>query len=338
MSKPTLSGEVVLHYLAKYKDMPTRTLAKLLRKEHPLVFSSIDHARGRIRYYLGTSGEKSRGHLSAESGRFALPAPTDDNPHSLPESDMVPWLPFDIGSEYTRCFVIADTHVPYHNMEALNAAMSAGKEYRPNCVILDGDMWDCYALSRWEKNPEARDFPNERTKMRHFLMALREAFPSARIIYKQGNHEERFDNYLVSHAPDFFGLPECTVPGMLKLGELEIEWVADRRYLTVGKLNILHGHEMDRNSGAAVNPARTAFLKLKECSLTAHNHQVSTHSEPTLRGKLVSCSSVGCLSELHPQYMPINKWSHGFATIDQYGEDDFDLRNYKIIKGKVVNT
>ena len=334
MSHTTLAGDMVRHYLSKFDGIQSRTLARLLRKEHPNLFASVDNARTIIRYNRGRMGSIARGKMAADTSQFKLPAPTDDNPHSLPESDMVPWVPFPIASKYDRILVLADAHVPYHNMDALNAAIEFGKQYRPNCVLLVGDMWDCYALSRWEKDPEVRDFKNERVKMRHFLMALREAFPAARIVYKQGNHEERFDKYLISHAPDFVGMEIATVPGMLDLGRIDVEWVADKRYITVGALNILHGHEWGRNTGTAVNPARSAFLRLKECSLTAHNHQTSNHSEPTLRGKLIACSSLGCLSELHPQYMPINKWNHGFATIDQYNEDDFDLRNYKIVKGR----
>ena len=333
----TLAGQLAYEYLKKFPDIKSRTLARLLRKEHPLVFASVEQARSAVRYLRGRNGDLNRDDMNSQRSEFRLPAPTEDNPYSLPESDEVPWVPFDIASKYDKIAVLADIHVPFHNMPALQLALRYVKDYGPNCIVLPGDIWDCYALSRWEKDPALRDFPNERQKMRQFLMALREMFPSAKIIYKQGNHEERFDKYLISHAPDFFGLEMATVPGMLGLGELEVDWVADRRYITAGKLNILHGHEMVGNSGSAVNPARTAFLRLKECALTAHNHQSSNHSEPSLRGKLTSCSSLGCLSELHPQYMPINKWNHGFATVDQYGEDDFELHNYKIIKGKVVS-
>jgi hypothetical protein len=41
------------------------------------------------------------------------------------------------------------------------------------------------------------------------------------------------------------------------------------------------------------------------------------------------------LSELHPAYLPINKWNHGFAVVDIHGED-FDVQNKRIWNGKVL--
>ena len=41
-----------------------------------------------------------------------------------------------------------------------------------------------------------------------------------------------------------------------------------------------------------------------------------------------------CLSELHPEYMPLNKWNHGFAWVelDNNGKD-YQFHNKRIYKG-----
>jgi len=42
------------------------------------------------------------------------------------------------------------------------------------------------------------------------------------------------------------------------------------------------------------------------------------------------------LCELHPLYMPINKWSHGFAIQTTMPDGDFEVDNKKIIDGRVL--
>ena len=83
-------------------------------------------------------------------------------------------------------------------------------------------------------------------------------------------------------------------------------------------------------------PREQHSLEGKACALVSHNHQPSQHQEPTIEDKQISCWSTGCLSELHPQYMPINKWGYGFAFIEQYDADFFMVYNKRIVKGRVV--
>lgn len=42
--------------LAQYPDTPSRQLARMLMKSHPLVFNGEDHARSLIRYRRGANG------------------------------------------------------------------------------------------------------------------------------------------------------------------------------------------------------------------------------------------------------------------------------------------
>ena len=49
----------------------------------------------------------------------------------------------------------------------------------------------------------------------------------------------------------------------------------------------------------------------------------------------MACWSTGCLCDLHPRYMPLNKWNHGFAIVDLDTAGGFSVRNFRIIDGKV---
>jgi len=116
-----------------------------------------------------------------------------------------------------------------------------------------------------------------------------------------------------------------------------IEIIADKRYMKMNDLCVIHGHEYVGGISAPVNPARGLFLKGKVSCIQGHNHQTSEHTEPTMTGKMVTTWSLGCMSELHPAYMPLNKWNHGFAVVDLDDNGlDFEVRNKRVLKGKVL--
>jgi len=53
-----------------------------------------------------------------------------------------------------------------------------------------------------------------------------------------------------------------------------------------------------------------------------------------MNGEITTTWSLGCLCELHPAYLPINKWNHGFAIVDIDGQN-FEVRNKNIYKGQI---
>jgi hypothetical protein len=44
------------------------------------------------------------------------------------------------------------------------------------------------------------------------------------------------------------------------------------------------------------------------------------------------------MCDLHPFWNPLNKWNHGFATVELNGRDggDFHVDNHRVIKGEIV--
>jgi hypothetical protein len=84
-----------------------------------------------------------------------------------------------------------------------------------------------------------------------------------------------------------------------------------------------------------VNPARGLYMRAKKTAFCDHYHQSSEHTESSINNDIVTCWSGGCLCGLHPDYLPLNKWNHGFAEI--YNDDDyFTINNRKIINYKLV--
>ena len=339
MARPkNLIGITVNEALIRFPNLPSTTLAKKLLSDFPELFMSIDNARSVIRYYRGQIGSKNRKqtHMSekpqAASFANAMGIP---NPFFLPDTDETEWLPYDIPASVTRLLILSDVHIPYHNIEAVTLALQYGKERNINGIMLNGDILDFYGLSSFEKDPRKRRFSAELEMGREFLRILRKEFDGVPIYYKLGNHEERYERYLRIKAPELLDVSEFRMDVLLKFGEIGVELIDDMRIVHFGRLNIMHGHEFGRSVFSPVNPARGLFMRAKENCIIGHHHQTSSHAEPSLNGDVVNTWSQGCLSELHPGYMPINKWNLGFSYVEKESDGQFTVHNHTIIKGKV---
>lgn len=335
MKKIKLSGKIALDYLTKYPDMPSRTLAILMLKEQPRIYANLNTSRNAIRYYRGAMGVKKFKAVTVRD--FVVPPAKDkqvdaNNPFGLPKSQERKFEPYVIGVGLKKALVLPDIHLPYHNMKALTLALEVGKNENVDCVILNGDTLDCYALSDYEKDPRERAFKDEIKDCKRFFKVLRKLFPSAKIIFKEGNHEYRFERLLLNKAPEFLGVNEFQLKVLLGCYDFGIDYVAEKRYLQMGYLNILHGDEYKGFS--AMYPASAMGRKAKVCTLSSHNHRSDKSTSRSLVDVITSNWTTGCLCELHPKYMPYNNWNHGFSVVYRDG-DSFEVRNKSIIGGRV---
>jgi predicted phosphodiesterase len=331
MADTRLTSIAAREYLGRYPDKPTMTIAKIMKTERPKLFPTIEHARDVLRYHRGRRGDKAR--IKLNDKRFMLPKPTKDNPLSLPEAIKDDFAPIVLPDRLKRIGIISDVHVPYHDERALTAALTYLHERQIDMLIINGDFADCYALSRFDKDPERRDFAKERESVVHALMAIRKTFPEVPIIYKEGNHEARWKTILATRAPELIGLTEFRLEVIFDLFNLGIQWVDGKRPINYRELSILHGHELPAKSGG-VNPARTTLLKTRENTIVGHYHRKTNDCQTRMKGEMLQAWSTGCLCGLNPDYMPINDWQHGFAVVN--GGADWSIDNKLIIKGSVV--
>jgi hypothetical protein len=55
-----LRRNILFSYLDKYPDAPSRTLARMIFRDNPFYFHSIEDARKYVRVYRGTAGKLHR--------------------------------------------------------------------------------------------------------------------------------------------------------------------------------------------------------------------------------------------------------------------------------------
>jgi predicted phosphodiesterase len=342
-ASPATAGRTVMpaarinpHVVAVCKEFPSagnRTLAKALMQRAPLQFRTLDMARCAVRNYRGNHGPKSR-QAAERRGTLRANRKPGEMP-KLPESVYRAPEPFELDAG--RLLVLSDVHLPYADNVALEAALKYGESFKPHAILLNGDLLDFYALSRFDKDPTMPKVSAELEAGRQFWNHVRARFPRAKLYFKLGNHDERFTTYIFQAAPLLADIPGIVngweEPCGIRSNRVTI--IGDQRPIMAGKLMILHGHEKGKGIASPVNPARGAFMRLLTSVLEGHSHRQSEHDERTGSGEIIVCRSTGCLCGLAPAYAKFNKWSHGAATVTVEKNGDYQVGLFRIINGKV---
>lgn len=318
---------VIDQMLDRHADLPSRQLARMLYREHKELFPNYDAAYCAVRYRRGAKGDRDRKSRQTKHAHRRTPAPP------LPPSKATPWATFRLPPG--NILTLSDIHLPYHDPAALEAALAYGEEHDADHILLNGDTIDFYSCSRFETNPAERDLRGELEAAEQLFAHLRGRFPKARILFKKGNHDERWDSFIWAKAPELWNLKQMQLEHITNMELHGIEMLPRRCRITAHKLNILHGHELDKGFIAPVNPARGAFLRSVECVLVGHFHRTSEHIERSINNKQIACFSAGCLAGLWPDYAVANKWNHGFALIEN-SAGGFTMHNKRIMDGRVL--
>lgn len=327
-------ADIARDYRTKYPDKPTIALARIMYNANKLVFKNLEDARHRLRYIEGKIGKQNLNKSIQKSSFLKLEA-RPYNPYKLPDSDETIYEPF-ILTGHRKLAIFSDIHVPYHSISAITAALDYVKKEKVDGLLLNGDTLDCHLLSRFERDPRKKNFAQELDIFRD-LVAVFQNTLKCKIYIKLGNHSERYEHFLMQKAGELIGVEEFELENIIKSRAKNVEVIKDKRIIHANGLSIIHGHEFGQGFFSPVNVARGLALRAKTSAIQGHNHQVSEHTEIDLNGKVMTTWSVGCLCELHPKYLPINKWSQGFAIVElSDNKIDFHVKNYRINKGKIL--
>jgi predicted phosphodiesterase len=251
--------------------------------------------------------------------------------------------PKDFSGGERKAILFYDIHQPYHNRAVYDIAMGYAKAWEPDEIYIGGDFVDFKDISTWKDDPLRMPFKDEVAFVKNNLHSMRETFPDAKIIYIEGNHENRLSRYMWSKAPEFCGLPELAFEKLMDLESIGIQYYSnvDRLNMNfppvrIGKLYVLHGHEIMLGSGT-VNLARTMYLKTHVNVIFGHHHQSQNYIFKKLDGTYEGSWAVGCLCNLSEQYQPMNNWINGFCTIKYNPQTGyFKVRNKLIIDGQIL--
>jgi hypothetical protein len=321
-------SNIVLDAVRRFPNLPSRTLARHLLAEHGELFENdLEKIRTKIRYYRGSHGNQHRQNAQKHAELFTK------TPVVLPPTWRKIRTPYQMPPGVW--LILNDPHIPFHEPKPLEAAVQMGQAEKVDGVFLNGDMWDCAAVSYW---PMAhRDMNRELEIFNDFLDWLRQEFPKQKIVYKPGNHEYRLPRYFIAKAPELAETPWAAMETVMGFEERGIEFLDYFQLVKFGKLPVFHGHEIP-NLQRTVNPARGLFLRAKTFAACGHCHSTSEHSETNINDELLTTWSFGCLCDLHPDWMPYgNRWNWGAGLISVEKNGNFEVINRRILpNGKMV--
>ena len=329
----TPKGEAAVQYLKDHPTMPLLTLAKLMHKKEPKVFTDVEQTRRMLRGYTGSAGKTRCNADKHGTRRVKGISGADAWKEMMPTSWMEGSKVWKLPKSIKKLAVLSDIHAPFHDEAALTIAIDYCIKEKPDAILLNGDTLDFYATSDHEKDPRKVDWMAEIEAGKSLLRMMRLAFPGIPIYFKAGNHEYRLERHLMKYAQILLGMPEFELPNLLAFGENGIQYIPNKTNIIAGKLNIIHGDEY-RGAGG-INPARWLSLRTGEPTLCGHFHRTSTHMDRTIRDDIRGWWSSGCLCEISPSYLPYNQWNQGFAIVNINNDGTFEVENLTIINGKV---
>ncbi len=235
----------------------------------------------------------------------------------------------------SKVFFFPDVHFPHEDKAALAAAENLCRHIEPDLIVLLGDLLDCYAVSRYDKDPRRiGSLQEEFDQGLAFLRRLRENHPEAEIVYKEGNHEERLQKFLWSKAPALASLRCMELSEQLELEDLGIQYIKAAERYSLGALTVTHGHVVRTGSG---NSARGEMTKRASSGISGHTHRLG-HVMHTNGNGTAGWVEAGCLCSFEADYIGdyAPDWQHGCVIghqITAHDVDRIDLQIVPIING-----
>lgn len=229
--------------------------------------------------------------------------------------------------------VLSDIHYPYQDEKACEVADMFLEDYKPDVLVYNGDVADCYSVSSYEKSykkkmniQEELDYTHEKLKERFKrLPSIQETY------FVEGNHENRFNRAIQAGMSTMGSLRGLSIQHSMGLDELDITYVPSGEELKIGKLLFTHGHMARKHAG---NTARGHYEQYGCSVIIGHVHRLSVSYKRNKFGNHAMIEN-GTLCDFDVEYMKYPDWQHGFTTIDFDG-DDFVATSRPIIGYKLI--
>lgn len=231
-----------------------------------------------------------------------------------------------------------DVHHPYADPAVLSITYQLIRDLQPDLIVDHGDLLDCYAISRYEKDPHNRvSLQDEITMAAHDLATISRLAPRAERWLFGGNHEDRLRRLLWSmaerqEAHQVLSLSRVREtlqwPILLGLEEIGWEWHDSKRTL-FDKLILKHGSVVRRH---AAYTAKGEYEKYGKSGMSGHTHRRGVYEHRDLHGHH-AWWELGCSCLLDPEYVDDPDWAQGLAVVtwsedrQHFGVEEIRIHN-----------
>lgn len=329
--------DIAKEYIIKYIELSKKngrgysktSIARVLHMDHPDLFKDVENARQIVRHLTASHGINSR---AVQKGYMEFAEMFALIPDQVRELNTDPFV---IPDQYKNTLWISDLHSRFMDRKAFEIAVNYGLKRGANSVIINGDFIDHYDKSKFDKDPKILPYFFEEQEWGvGILELLQETF--GKVFLKLGNHDLRrqlYINKLAAHMPEL--LDYIDFDKWLYFEGSKVDFIEDNRVIQYGKLNAIHGHEIQ--GGGGIHVAHNRLQKAFDSVISGHSHVAQSKVTKKLNGEVIGSWSLGCLADLNPRFNPINNWTHGFATTERDSTGFFEVENKVILNGKTFS-
>ena len=238
-------------------------------------------------------------------------------------------------TKYKRVLFVSDIHCPYQDKSALRAMYNFMDWWKPQEVIILGDLVDFYAISRFSRDPErVLKLQTELDQAVSVLEEIRQHAGKVSIYFLRGNHEDRLKKYLWSEAQELSGLRALRLEELLDFNRLKIDY-QDKNQIRYGCVIIKHGTLIRKFAGYT---AKGEFEQNGMSGVSGHSHRLAQYRHTNEADSYI-WTEAGCLCQLDADYLDgtTPNWNQGFA-IGYFKENSkrFIIETVPIIKQRAM--
>lgn len=225
----------------------------------------------------------------------------------------------------SRVVILSDIQIPFEErwlvsgtIGKLGAVEKFIEHYQPDILIYNGDIMDCYSISSFVKSPNRMWTLKEEVDLaKKMLDTHRSLAPKARMIFIDGNHEERTWRTLINiaqvdpRARELLGalnITSLTSKHLLGLEGRGIEWIPYGSIVDLLGFVVTHGDVVSQFSGFT---ARRMSDRYRSSGCSGHTHRLGTYYY-TGNGITHCWMESGCLCRLDAEYVTNANWQNGW--------------------------
>lgn len=229
-------------------------------------------------------------------------------------------------------FIIGDAHYPYQDPASIKIVMKMVATFKPDNVIMAGDMLDCATLSRFTIDPpEPAAFKSDVEELCGFISDIQEY---STVHYVQGNHESRLSKVINDKMPELYGMLDMQSIINSNLDtDIEYTYNVPAESMIVWNDDLLIGH-FNKTSQNCCYTVKLLIDRFKTNICQAHTHRLGEYRVRGQRGTLRGWES-GCLCDLNPSYALIPNWQNGFLVYERLG-NSWNIETVPIDDGKAM--
>lgn len=219
-------------------------------------------------------------------------------------------------SRYKRLVVLSDIQAPFHMPQAIALAVEYIKRFKPDMLVLNGDIVDFYTASEFSKvgRGPGRMADEIAITEAEVLEPILAAIPEGcEVVWTAGNHEFRLKRAIALHAKFLEDFPGLSIQEAFKMKERGIRYVdsnnANGFFWITPHLVAMHG------TFTTVYAARKYCETIGKSVIYGHTHKEQYWRDTkALSDQSIIAIGAGCLCKNPEDFNSLARYDRGFIA------------------------